>query len=170
MSTLCAPGYYRDIPVVVRIDPSLATSTLSTDFTLTHSVPLSVSVSNGIALRSVSGPLQVPTATGKYISTLRVSVGYVSGADVVLGSDWIDVSGTSAVGQYLADPTAHSSDARIVWEAIPSCKLIGVILSVYGSYSILIPIPILQPLCPIVPLALALHLLPMRAGISRPPA
>ena len=89
MATLSSSGYYCDIPVVIRMDPSTPTSILSSDFTLSQSIPLSVSVSDGIVLRAASGPLQVPTACGRYLSTLRLSVGYVSDADVVLGSDWI---------------------------------------------------------------------------------
>ena len=87
-SKLYLPGSYHQHALTIRFDTTRDTTTLSTDFVRKHGIPFRV-IPAGLVVRGVaSGPLVVPTATGRYICSFPMDIGYSGQEDVVLGRDW----------------------------------------------------------------------------------
>lgn len=111
MHTLACLGCYGEHSIAIAVDEQRPTSIISTDFSLQHRLPLTVTVQGSVATRIARGPIYVPTANGRYLCQFAMEVGYVRDVDVVLGRDWMvgcAISGT--LGPYLADPPAHQRD------------------------------------------------------------
>ena len=88
---------YREHSVVARVDPSMTTSILSTFFAFQHRMPMRVFGNSGVASCVVSGPVDVPTASGRFLATNPIILGTTPGVDLILGQDWVN--------SYNVDPT-----------------------------------------------------------------
>ena len=88
---------YREHSVVARVDPSMTTSILSTFFAFQHRMPMRVFGNSGVASCVVSGPVDVPTASGRFLATNPIILGTTPGVDLMLGQDWVN--------SYNVDPT-----------------------------------------------------------------
>ena len=102
---LAVPGRYHFLEAVVCIDPGRGRSVVSTDFIHRHHLSFTVTTQGFVALRTASGPVEIPTRSGRYVCSYSLDVGYVNGPDVVLGRDWMVACGVFAGSPYLPDPT-----------------------------------------------------------------
>ena len=101
---LAIHGEFQTLSVTVRIEPYCVHSVLSTDFSLQNSLPISWQCRGSVVERNVHGPISIPTVTGHYICSFPMDIGYVAGADLVLGSDWVIGCGMPGLGVYLPNP------------------------------------------------------------------
>jgi hypothetical protein len=81
------PGFFTDIPVLVRVNNLCLQSRVSSSFL--HNVPRSVGVHKGMGIESTSGLACVPIVDGWYHSCQPFRLAYLCGCDVGLGRDWL---------------------------------------------------------------------------------
>ena len=100
MASLCA-GFYREHPVNIVVDPAVPTSKLSRAFVHRFHLPATVvRLPDSSYGQFASGPVILPSRTGVYASTLRLSIGDCE-HEVVLGQDWFAAAGCHFVDGYL---------------------------------------------------------------------
>ena len=99
------------VPVSIAVDPDRSDSVVSSVFAGRHALPETVTVSNLVARRVTSGPVVVPTTTGRFTCSFPLHVGHTVDADVVLGRDWLNACSLSTVGPYVDDPSSAAQAA-----------------------------------------------------------
>lgn len=106
-------GSYRELDVRIAIDPSRRYSVLSSEFATRHAVPLTVRVGRDmVATRFASGPIFVPTQSGRYVCIFTLHVERSPAVDIVLGDDWIQMSGAILYEGVLLNPGSGPSDEQ----------------------------------------------------------
>ena len=127
VSTLHLPGDYHQHELSIQIDERRERTVLSSEFVGRHRLPFRVVPAGVAVLRVASGPLRIPTGTGRYVCSFPMEVGFCPQVDVVLGRDWMSAIGIqSSPGAYLADHASAATDLPpgFRWESLPTGEFV----------------------------------------------
>ena len=84
-------GWYLDLSVCMRIDSSVSSSAVSSEFARGHNILRNLNrTGDVVTFFTCSGPVTVPCRDGRYISSLCFRLSDIGEYDVLLGSDWLD--------------------------------------------------------------------------------